>query len=113
MLILITDFIWRNFKEVQNNYIDDDGNGYVDDISGINTVVRNNEGIATNNMVDETVLEPMYQVLLGQFIIIILNGVAPHVEIMPLKVNTEYSENIEDAIEAFYYAAKNGAKIIY
>lgn len=34
--------MWQNPNEIPGNYIDDDGNGYVDDIHGVNTI--NNSG---------------------------------------------------------------------
>jgi cell wall-associated protease len=32
----LVDYIWTNKKEIPNNQIDDDGNGYIDDIHGWN-----------------------------------------------------------------------------
>lgn len=36
------DNIWTNIKEIPNNNIDDDNNGYIDDINGYNFVDKNN-----------------------------------------------------------------------
>ena len=35
-------FIWENPKEIANNKIDDDGNGYIDDINGWDVADNNN-----------------------------------------------------------------------
>lgn len=40
--------LWVNPKETPNNNIDDDGNGYVDDIIGINAFLKNNDPLDCN-----------------------------------------------------------------
>ena len=44
--------MWVNEDEIPGNGIDDDNNGYIDDIHGINTLVRDSEGKATMNIMD-------------------------------------------------------------
>ena len=41
----LVDNLWHNRKEIPNNNIDDDGNGYIDDIHGWN-MIQNNSNIA-------------------------------------------------------------------
>lgn len=41
--------IWKNHAEVANNSIDDDGNGFVDDVYGWNFMGRNNDVSDSNN----------------------------------------------------------------
>ncbi len=41
--------IWKNHAEVANNLIDDDGNGFVDDVYGWNFMGRNNDVSDSNN----------------------------------------------------------------
>ena len=40
--------IWQNPGEIPNNGIDDDGNGYVDDVRGWNFVAKNNDPMDDN-----------------------------------------------------------------
>ena len=44
--------MWINEGEIAGNGIDDDSNGYIDDIYGINTLVRDSNGNATMNIMD-------------------------------------------------------------
>lgn len=46
----IKDFIWVNKNEIPNNGLDDDKNGYVDDVNGWNFLTnRKNENIIYEN----------------------------------------------------------------
>ena len=45
--------MWVNSNEIPNNNIDDDKNGYIDDINGINTSERDSSGNATNKVIDK------------------------------------------------------------
>ena len=47
----ISDFIYTNEKEIAGNGIDDDGNGYVDDVHGFNFVIG--DGSKDNNDVSD------------------------------------------------------------
>jgi parallel beta-helix repeat protein len=95
--------IWSNNKEIPGNGIDDDNNGYVDDIRGWNFKDKNNDpmdyyghgthcaGIAAA-VIDNGV---------G------IAGIAGHCKIMPLEILT-----VEDVSNAISYAVNNGADII-
>jgi subtilisin family serine protease/subtilisin-like proprotein convertase family protein len=101
--------IWSNNREIPGNSIDDDGNGYRDDIRGWNFVGNNNNpmddnghgthvagtiGAVGNNGVGVT-------------------GVAWNVKLMPLKfLDSQGSGYLSDAVRAVDYARVNGAKII-
>ena len=101
--------IWRNEDEIPDNGIDDDGNGYTDDIIGWNFVNQNNRpwdydghgtfvagviAAATNNSAG-------------------IAGVSPHARIMPLKALDEFGQGHASMIaEAIAYAADNGARVI-
>ena len=39
----LNDNIWRNWGEVANNGIDDDGNGYIDDVNGWDAADNDND----------------------------------------------------------------------
>lgn len=111
----LKDNIWINKKEIPNNGIDDDRNGYIDDINGINTLVRDANGKATVNItpthshgthVSGTIAAKQNNNL-G------IAGIASNVKIMPLRtVPNSGDETDIDVAEAFIYAAQNGARII-
>ena len=41
--------MWKNTNEIEGNGIDDDNNGYIDDVYGINTLIRDENGNASGN----------------------------------------------------------------
>lgn len=101
--------IWVNPYEIPNNNIDDDSNGYIDDVYGWN--FTNN----TNQPTDEHA----HGTHCAGIIAATPNaqgtgrGVAPGVRIMPLKIIGGASEAfLSDAAEAIVYGANNGAKIL-
>lgn len=102
-------YIWKNPGETPDNKIDDDQNGYVDDVQGWSFLDNNNDlrdfrghgtfvaGIIaarSNN---------------GQGIA----GINPGAVIMPLKVaNEEGKANSFDIYRAIHYAVSHGARVI-
>ena len=107
--------IWSNENEIPDNGIDDDGNGYIDDIYGINTLVRDQNGNATMNTSDAhghgTHVSGSIGAIQNNNIGVV--GVASNVKIMGIRTVPNRSDELDvDVIEAFIYAAKNGAKII-
>ncbi|MCB9093069.1 MAG: S8 family serine peptidase [Halobacteriovoraceae bacterium] len=108
--------MWINKEEIPDNGIDDDENGYIDDVYGINTLVRDDNGLPTTDPFD------------GQFhgthvagIIAAehnngegIGGVSRHAKIMAIRtVPSDQSDETDlDVVDAFLYAAKNGARII-
>lgn len=100
--------IWINREEIPGNNIDDDNNGYIDDVNGWNFVANNNKphpdehgthvagivGAKGNNGIGTT-------------------GVNWNAKLMSLDVfNTNKSYTDEDLIEAIEYAVDNGADVI-
>lgn len=106
--------LWTNPGEIAGNGLDDDGNGYVDDIHGA-TMVPPNMG-NFNNVLDESghgthvagIIGAMGNNALG------VSGVAWNVKLMPLKVYYGYDSNgtIEWFLSAVDYAIKMGANIV-
>lgn len=117
--------LWRNPGEAgskANNGLDDDGNGYVDDVIGWDFASNDNKPF-------DLTLEP-WQILLGGGNpghgthcagnvaarggnSIGISGVAPNVRVMALRFMTEKGGGTtSDSVAAIRYAVDNGAKII-
>ena len=109
--------IWSNSKEIPNNHVDDDGNGFIDDANGWNFVDGN------NNV--RPAFEPGYtaDVLHGTIVAGIIaakgnnrdgvSGIAWSAQIMPIKVLADNGEgSVATVIQAIDYAILNKAQII-
>jgi subtilisin family serine protease len=119
----LADRIWTNPGEIPNNGIDDDGNGYIDDVHGWNFYGDNNNVEAIPNGRDENHDgEPDEQVnhgTLGASLAAAAAngwgcvGVAWQATIMPLKVFPDDGTTaVSTVVEAMYYAVDNGAFIL-
>lgn len=114
--------MWRNTAEIPGNNIDDDGNGYVDDIVGWDFV-------SNDNLPFDLSVDPMQLIFgggnpghgthcagnvaaranNGKGIV----GVAPNVKIMALRFLSEKGQGtIAGAIQSIKYAVDNGAQIL-
>lgn len=101
--------IWININEIPNNGIDDDNNGYIDDIHGIDLIDNDSDpqdaydhgthvaGIIaaeTNNNIG-------------------ISGIALNAKIMAIRAIPNKGDEEDDVvIKALLYSAQNGAKII-
>jgi subtilisin family serine protease len=101
---------WENDGEVAGNNIDDDGNGYIDDVYGYD--------IANDDNTVHDVLEDGHGTHVAGTIAASMNGqgvvgVAPSdkVRIMAVKFIGGPFDPLSDAIEAIEYASDNGATI--
>jgi large repetitive protein len=101
--------IWNNTDEIPGNDIDDDHNGYIDDIRGWN--FYDNDSNVTDGYGHGTLCS-------GVAVMVTDNGiggagVAPNCKLMPVKV---YNENAtiywDGAAQGIKYAADNGADVI-
>lgn len=111
----LKDIMWVNVNEIPNNGIDDDANGYIDDINGINTLVRDAQGKATANIKDTHShgTHVSGTIAAKQNNGTGIAGIASNVKIMGIRtVPNNGDETDVDVAEAFIYAAKNGARII-
>ena len=101
--------LWRNPREIPGNGVDDDGNGFVDDIVGANFV--NNTGDPLDRLGHGTHVAGIIGAVGNNGVGI--SGVAWNTRIMALKFIDDngigYTSN---AIRAIDYAIQNGARII-
>jgi subtilisin family serine protease len=101
--------LWTNQRDLPGNGLDDDGNGYVDDLYGWNFVDGNHDVSDLNG--HGTVTAGIIAAWTGNGSGIA--GVNPWARIMPLKVASwkgdAWNFDIADAIR---YAADNGARVI-
>jgi subtilisin family serine protease len=111
----LKDVMWRNDQELPGNGKDDDNNGYVDDLHGINTLVRDAQGRATMN----TMASHWHGTHVAGTIAATQNnglgiaGVANNVKIMALRTVPDDADELDsNIVEAFLYATKMGAKVI-
>jgi len=107
--------IWKNADEIPANGIDDDQNGYIDDVYGINTLVRDSQGRATMDNRDGhshgTHVSGSIGAVQNNGIGVV--GVASKVKIMGVRTVPNNGDELDtDVVEAFIYAAKNGARVI-
>lgn len=94
--------IWVNPGEIPGNLIDDDGNGYIDDVHGINAVVGSGDPMDDNS--HGTHVSGTIGAVGNNNIGVV--GVSPQVKIMGLKfLDATGSGSTIDAIECLNYAA--------
>ena len=101
---------WTNFREVPGNGKDDDGNGYVDDVHGIDlTTRRRKQDLRDGNGHGTHVAGIIAAAANGRGVV----GVAPQARIMTVKVlDARGAGNTAAVAEGIRYAAANGARIV-
>ncbi|HEY9060903.1 MAG TPA: S8 family serine peptidase [Pseudobacteroides sp.] len=102
--------IYINAEEIPGNNLDDDNNGYVDDINGW-------DFINSDNTVFDNINEDFHATHIAGIIAAKHNGqgvcgISPNIKILPLKFFNDYAGYTSDAIEAIQYAEKMGVKAI-
>jgi len=125
----LADNVWVNEDEIPGNGIDDDGNGYVDDIHGINARFQGDQPWDPEYMDRYSDPNPQDWAPHGTHVAGTVGGrgdngkgvigVAPFVKIMALRwipvqdfLYGWYPAAISDAIECIEYAIENGAHIM-
>lgn len=103
--------IWRNVNEIDDG-IDNDGNGYVDDIYGVN-VVGDDRFESGNVLDDHGHGTHVAGIIAASNNTIGTVGVAFNVKIMPVKAGSASGQFAQaDIAEAVLYAYENGADVI-
>lgn len=99
--------IWRNLGEIPDNNLDDDGNGYIDDVYGWDFI--NNDKDPRDDHYHGTHCAGTIGAVGDNGLGVV--GVSPHVKLMSLKFLGLYGGYTSDAIEAVAYATANGARV--
>lgn len=103
--------LWKNPEEIADNGIDDDGDGYVDDVFGWNFVADNNQPQADDKSTHGTHVAGTVGAVGDNGVGI--SGHSPRVKLMALKfLGSNGSGYKSDAIRGIDYAIRHGAKII-
>jgi subtilisin len=103
----LRDNIWQNEKEIANNGIDDDRNGFVDDVQGWNFVENNNDPMDRSRDGHGTHVAGSAAARQGEN-----PGVAFNAKIMPIRVIGAQGASDTDIALGIRYAIANGAKVI-
>ena len=108
----LEDYIYLNPNEIPDNGIDDDGNGYIDDVHGWS--FTDNSGVVYNETLG---LEQAHATHIAGIIAGKSNAddsLLPNenIEILPLKVFHNGTAYTSDIIAAIEYAEKMGAKVV-
>ncbi len=117
----LVDNMWRNPREIPGNGIDDDGNGYVDDIVGWDFAANDNKPYDLTASMFEMLMgggNPGHGTHCAGNVAARgdngkgIAGVAPNVRIMALRFISEKGQGTTaDAVKSIKYAVDNGAKI--
>lgn len=100
--------IWTNNAEIPNNKIDDDGNGYIDDVYGWDFVGEDNSPLDDNGHGTHVA-----GIIAAENNNIGCVGIAYNCKVMALKAgNSSGYFNNSDIAEAIQYAYMNGASVI-
>lgn len=100
--------MWVNTREIPGNGIDDDQNGYVDDVNGYDFV--NGDADPSDDNGHGTLCSGVVGAEQGN--LLGMSGVAPHAKIMAVKVGNSSGYFYDsDTVPGYLYAADNGAKV--
>ncbi|WP_430885852.1 S8 family serine peptidase [Fusibacter sp. JL216-2] len=102
--------IYVNDKEVPNNGLDDDGNGFVDDVNGWD--FYNGDNSVYDKFENDHHGTHIAGIIGAGQNGIGISGVAPEVQIMPLKFYGKDGGYTSDVIEAILYAESMGVDVI-
>lgn len=105
--------IWVNPGEIANNSLDDDGNGYIDDVNGWDVANGDNNVNPPNTSFDHGshtsgTVSARSNNNAG------VASIGFTIKVMPVKItsNTSSSSAVDDPVEGIYYAGLNRARVI-
>jgi len=105
----LKDVMWKNTAEIEGNNIDDDNNGYIDDIFGIDPLSGDTDPMASHahgTHVAGTIAAKQNNNI-G------IAGIAGSAKIMAIRTVPDRSDETDaDVVESFLYAGKNGARVL-
>ncbi len=113
--------LWRNTKEISNNNIDDDKNGYIDDVIGWDFLSNDNKPYDLAATSIGELLNggnPGHGTHCAGNVAAAgangkgISGVAPNAQIMVLRFIGNEGGTTADAVKAIHYAVDNGAKVL-
>ncbi|MFZ5986975.1 MAG: S8 family serine peptidase [Bacillota bacterium] len=106
----LSNNIYINKNEIPYNAIDDDNNGFIDDINGWDFI--NNDSSVFDSAASDTHGTHVAGIIGASSNQAGIRGTAPNVKLLPLKFISGNTGYTSDAIEAIEYASKMGVKII-
>lgn len=109
--------VWNNNDEIPDNQIDDDHNGFIDDVHGWDFVNNNNNPAPDlTGEYDQTMIvhgTHVAGIIAAEQNNIGISGVCPQCTIMPLQVLNDQGEGESDKVyQAVEYAIANGASLL-
>jgi len=108
-------FIWKDPKEIANNKIDDDGNGYVDDVHGWDVADNNNTVTPPRHRLKDYYHGTHLSGIVVKIAQLSYGDIAPDViQIMPVKSLADRATHtyLKDGYKGIQYAIEAGADII-
>ena len=100
--------IWQNTREIPNNGIDDDRNGFVDDVTGWDFVSQDNTPLDESKHGTHVA-----GIIAGENNNTGVTGIAYDAKIMPIRILDENGTgSINNFVKGIHYAVDNGANII-
>lgn len=106
----IAHSVFVNKNEIPENGIDDDNNGYVDDINGWNFYDNNNQ--LYSDLLSDYHGTVIAGIISGNHKYDQCKGIAPQVSILPVKCFAGSTGEISDTVKGIEYAINMGATII-
>ena len=97
----LKDVLWTNKKEIPGNGIDDDGNGYVDDIHGWNFIGSKNGNLAYDNLELVRILREYGPKYVSTIRSTVLDSAQKEEYALYLKANAEFGKKYNEAHYTF------------
>jgi len=101
---------WRNPGEIPGNGVDDDGNGYIDDVNGVDLTSPPSDNVPDDENGHGTHVAGIVAAAMNGVGVV---GVAPGAKIMAVKAMDANGQGTLDGIaKGIQYAVRSGAKVI-